>query len=145
MDWMLYMWAGLIALFVIAEALTVQLITTWFAVGALGGLIAYICGAPDWAQWVVFLAVSIVTLIVSRPFTKKFLNSRVQPTNADRCIGKTAVVTKDINNTENKGEARIDGAVWTARSEDGSVIEEGEKVSICAIEGVKLIVKIISE
>lgn len=141
MNWMIYLWVGLIVLFVIAEAVTVQLVTIWFAVGAVGGFIANLCGASDRLQWVVFLAVSIVALILSRPLAKKYLNSRFVPTNADRSIGKTAVVTREINNTQNVGEARVDGAVWSARSKDGNIIPEGTEVTVCAIEGVKIIVK----
>lgn len=141
MNWMIYLWVGLIVLFVIAEAVTVQLVTIWFAVGAVGGFIANLCGASDRLQWVVFLAVSIVALILSRPLAKKYLNSRFVPTNADRSIGKTAVVTREINNPQNVGEARVDGAVWSARSKDGNIIPEGTEVTVCAIEGVKIIVK----
>lgn len=141
MNWMIYLWVGLIVLFVIAEAVTVQLVTIWFAVGAVGGFIANLCGASDRLQWVAFLAVSIVALILSRPLAKKYLNSRFVPTNADRSIGKTAVVTREINNTQNVGEARVDGAVWSARSKDGNIIPEGTEVTVCAIEGVKIIVK----
>lgn len=141
MNWMIYLWAGLIVFFVIAEAVTVQLVTIWFGVGAVGGLIANLCNASEWVQWVVFIAVSIVALILSRPLAKKYLNSRFVPTNADRSIGKTAVVTKEINNSENVGEARVDGAVWSARSKNGSIIPEGTEVTVCAIEGVKIIVE----
>lgn len=141
MNWMIYLWAGLIVLFVVAEAATVQLITIWFAVGSVGGLIANLCYAPVWVQWVVFLVVSVLALILSRPLAKKFLNSRFVPTNADRSIGKTAVVTKEINNGENVGEAKVDGAVWTARSKNGNIIPEGTQVTVCAIEGVKIIVE----
>ena len=38
------------------------------------------------------------------------------------------------------GEAKLDGLTWTVRSDDDSIIAEGETVEVKKIEGVKLIV-----
>ena len=38
-------------------------------------------------------------------------------------------------------EAKVNGVVWSARSENGTVIENGKNVQVVKIEGVKLIVK----
>ena len=62
------------------------------------------------------------------------------PTNADRLIGETAVVTAAIDNLAAKGEVTVKGQIWTARSEDGEAIGSGERVTVKKIEGVKLIV-----
>ncbi len=70
------------------------LTSVWFAVGALGALIAAGFGAALWLQVVVFLALSGVTLLLVRPLAKKFLTPRYQATNADRVIGATALVTE---------------------------------------------------
>ena len=61
-------------------------------------------------------------------------------TNADRIIGMTAIVTEPINNTEGKGQAKVEGQIWTARSSDNQVIPAGEQVIIESINGVKIIV-----
>ena len=87
-----------------------------------------------------FLVVSILTLLLTRPFVKKYVNNRVTPTNADMVIGKEAVVTEAIDNLQEKGAVRLDGKIWTARMADENAgAEVGETVRILRIEGVKLI------
>lgn len=137
---MLVLWIALLIAFIVAEAVTVQLTTVWFALGSLAALIANLCSAPVWLQWVIFAAVSLVALAVTRPFVKKLTVKRIQPTNADRFIGQQGVVEETIDNTEGKGLVRVKGAVWTARSTDGAVIEKGSSVTVDRIDGVKLMV-----
>jgi len=137
----LWIWIAAIVVFVVVEAITVQLVTIWFAVGAIGGLVSCLLHAPFWLQIVVFVAVSAVTLIITKPFVKRFVNTKKQPTNADRYIGKSAVVTEPIDNIQNKGAVTVGGLEWTARSVDGSMKGKDEIVTIEAIEGAKLIVK----
>jgi len=134
-------WLVLLVVFVVFEAATVQLVSVWFALGALAALIAAICHAPAWLQIVLFILISAVSFAVTRPLVKKFSTSKIQKTNADRCIGDTAVVTEEINNLEAKGQVKVDGNIWTARSENNDIIPAGEKVTVMKIEGVKLIVK----
>ena len=135
---MLIFWIVLLVVLLIVEAATVQLVTIWFAIGAAAALIARICGA---AQWVLFLVVSAVTLAATRPLVRKITKQKTQPTNADRCIGETAMVTEDIDNIAGKGRVEVNGISWTARSSDGANFRKGELVTVERIEGVKLIVK----
>ncbi len=58
----------------------------------------------------------------------------------DRLIGKTAVVTKNIDNELGEGMVNVEGMTWSARSRDGNLIPKGETVEIDYISGVKLIV-----
>lgn len=138
---MLIFWVVLLILLIVVEAVTAQMVTIWFAAGALGAIVAERLGAQMWLQWVIFIAVSAVALVLTRPLAKKLTKTNAQPTNADRCIGKIAVVTETINNIGAKGQVNVDGAIWTARSSDNSVIEKDEKVTVEKIDGVKLIVK----
>lgn len=137
---MLYFWIVAFVFLVVVEASTAQLVTIWFAVGALGALIANVLNAQDWLQWVVFVVVSFITLIATRPLVKKFTKKKIQPTNADRNIGAQALVLEDIDNTLGKGSVNVKGVTWTARSLDGNLIEKGTMVIVDKIEGVKLIV-----
>lgn len=91
---MLILWIALLIAFIVVEAVTVQLVTIWFAVGAAAALISELCSAPVWLQWVIFAAVSLVALAVTRPLVKKFSKKRVQPTNADRYIGLEGIVER---------------------------------------------------
>ncbi len=138
---MLIFWVVVLVVLLIVEAVTSQLVTIWWAVGAAGALIAERLGAESWLQWVVFIAVSALMLIATRPLVKKLTKTKVQPTNADRCIGKTAIVKEEIDNIAGKGQVSVNGIVWTARTADGSVVPVDSKVTVEKIEGVKLIVK----
>ena len=134
-------WLVLLLLFMGVEAASVGLTSVWFAAGALCALIAALLGAPLWVQIALFLAVSALCLLAVRPLAKRHLNSRVEPTNADRVIGEQAQVTEDIDNIRGKGTVVIRGAVWTARSEDGLPVPAGALVRVLRIEGVKVFVE----
>lgn len=139
---MIWIWVGLLATFVIIEASTAQLLTIWFAAGSLAALITSFFTDNIIAQVIVFVAVSVIALAVTRPFVKKVTNSKKQPTNADMYIGKEGLVTEEINNLLAKGTIKVNGSVWSARSEtDGNQIPEGTLVTVIRIEGVKLIVR----
>lgn len=133
-------WLAALIVFAIAEAATVQLVSIWFACGSLAALIAAAFHAELWLQIVLFLVVSAVTLILTRPILKKSMAKTYRPTNADRVIGKPCYVTEEIDNLAGKGAVTVAGKTWTARSKTGEVLEEGALVTPLAIEGVKLIV-----
>ncbi len=139
---MIFVWLGITIVFAVLEAATAQLTTIWFAIGSVAALILAICGVESiTVQCVVFAAVSLVTLIATRPFVKKLLHKRVQPTNADRYIGETGVTLAEINNVQGTGEVKVQGNVWTARTENDAVIPAGANVRVLRIEGVKVIVE----
>lgn len=133
-------WLVLMVLLLILEAATAGLTSIWFALGALAALIASLFGGALWLQLAWFLAVSVLTLWLTRPLALKYLNSRRVATNADRVIGAEAVVTEDIDNIAGSGAVHVDGHEWTARSGSGANIAKGAVVRVERIEGVKLIV-----
>ena len=138
-------WIVLLVLFLILEAATVQLVSAWFALGALCALLAHLCGVGVVWQVVLFLVVSAICLIATRPLVKKMTATKIQKTNADRCIGAEAVVLEEINNLKSTGLVKAMGNTWTARSENGSVIPKDAVVIVRKMEGVKLIVSQQSE
>ena len=133
-------WLVAMVLFGVLEAVTVGLTSVWFALGALGALVAAAASAPVIVQIVVFLGVSFLTLLLVRPLAQHYVNDRKVATNADRVIGREAVVTEDIDNIQGKGRVSISGADWTARAEDDQPIPAGSTVRVLRIEGVKVIV-----
>ena len=141
-DKLLWVWIALAVVFGVVEAATAQIVTIWFAIGAIGAFIANAAGAGVTVQLSVFVAVSILTLIIARPYLKKFTKTEMQRTNADMYIGETAVVLEEIDNTRGTGQIKVKGSVWTARSRNNSVIPAGENVCVEKIEGVKLIVSL---
>ena len=126
-------WLVLLVAFAVAEALTVGLVSVWFAAGALAALLSTFFTANIWWQITIFLA-------VIRPLARKYVLPQVVPTNADRVIGRDAVVTEAIDNLTGSGAVVVSGVAWTARSEDGHPIPEGTAVVVKRIEGVKLFV-----
>ncbi|MBR7060796.1 MAG: NfeD family protein [Eubacterium sp.] len=134
-------WAIAIVVFGVLEGMTAQLVSIWFVLGSIAALIASICSASLGVQVIIFVAVTIITLVATRPIVKKKINFKAQKTNADRCIGEDAVVCEEINNLEAKGQVKVDGKIWSARSSDGSIIPMDTIVTVEKIDGVKLIVK----
>lgn len=135
-------WLAVMIVLLIIEGVVPGLMSVWFAAGALAAMISALFEAPFWLQTVWFLIVSIASLCLTRPLVKKYVNSKVQPTNADALIGKECIVTESIDNIAGEGAVKISGQVWTARSTDDSVkIAQGKIVTVKEIRGVKLIVE----
>lgn len=137
---MAVVWILGIIIFSLIEALTPQLISIWFAASCVVGVIAATLNAPLWLQLTLFVALSLILVIATRPLARK-LNRKSERTNAEALIGKTAKVLTEINNIEAVGTVKADGQIWSARSKEGEIIPAEAEVTICSIEGVKLIVE----
>lgn len=134
-------WLVLLAVLLVIEALTAGLTTIWFAGGALVAAIAAWLGAGLLVQIVLFLIVSGLLLVFTRPLAVKYLYKDKIATNANSLIGEKAVVIKDIDNLAQTGQVRINDVEWTARTADDSQkVPAGAVVEIKEIRGVKLIV-----
>lgn len=139
---MAMVWLVAMVVFLVIEALVPGLVSLWFAVGALAAVLAAALNAPVWLQLVWFFVVSVAALWFTRPLVKKYVNAKVQPTNADAVVGKECLVIEEIDNIRAMGRVRVGGMEWTARSENDDVkYAAGDVVTAVAIEGVKLIVK----
>ena len=135
-------WLVLMVVLLVVEGVAPGLVSIWFALGALGALLSAIVGAPLWLQVVWFLLISIVTLVLTRPLARKYVNARTTPTNADMLIGQECLVTEEIDNVLGKGAVTVGDKVWTARTENpGIQAQVGQTMTVVRIEGVKLIVK----
>ncbi|MBR1811752.1 MAG: NfeD family protein [Clostridia bacterium] len=138
---MAFIWVAVLVAMLVIEGVSVQLTSIWFAAGALAALIVSIFAPQAYAaQIIVFIVVSAAALIAVRPLVRKHMKAKFQPTNADKYIGKEAVVTETVNNIDGKGLVKVGGAIWSARSADDTVIEKDAAVIVDRIEGVKLIV-----
>ncbi len=128
--------------FLVVEATVPGLVSIWFALGAFAAMLSALLGAPLWLQVTWFALVSLASLWFTRPFVKKYVNSRTTPTNLDMVIGQDCLVTEDIDNVLGTGAVSVQGKVWTARMEGiDQKARKGDIVSALRIEGVKLIVK----
>ncbi len=133
-------WIIAMVVFLVIEAVTVGIVSVWFAIGALFAMVTAMLGANLWVQITVFLVVSAIALYFTRPLVKKFVNNKVEPTNADMLIGKECRVVETIDNLSGTGAVYVDGKTWTARTVDEEIIPEDQLVKAERIEGVKLIV-----
>lgn len=135
-------WMILLVLFLVVEFATMGLTTIWMAGGALSAFFVSMAGGSLAVQLLVFLIVTIVLLIVTRPFAVRYINRDRVKTNADSLIGKIAIVTEDIDNIAGTGQAQVEGQMWTARAKaEEQLITKGTRVKVVEISGVKLMVE----
>lgn len=128
------------------EAATMVLTTIWFAGGALIAFILALLGVNVQVQLAAFVIVSFILLFFTRPLALKYVNRNTVRTNSEGLVGKYARVTSEINNSEERGTAVLNGQEWTARAlENDRIYPVGAVVEVKDIKGVKLIVSIIEE
>ncbi|MFA6735433.1 NfeD family protein [Candidatus Nomurabacteria bacterium] len=140
-DWMI--WLALAVFFIIIEVSTVNLISVWFALGALIAMgIALLGVGPVW-QIGSFVLVSVAALLLFLHFRTKLniTTKTIEKTNADRNVGKTGVVIEKIDPLSSTGQVRVQGQIWSALSDNDFIIEKNEVVEVIEIKGVKLIVR----
>jgi membrane protein implicated in regulation of membrane protease activity len=134
-----WFWLGMAIIFTLIEVFTAGLTTIWFAIGSVPMIFLSFLPIPFLYQVLIMLVISIVLLIFTRPFFVKKLNANKEKTNVDALIGKTALVTKKITKFE-KGEVKIDGKIWTAKSVSDEDLDAGTECLLQSIEGVTAIV-----
>lgn len=141
MNGFMLMWLIFAVVFLVLELSTVSLVSIWFVAGAVCALLAAAIGLSVGVQIAIFIAATGILLIFTKPAVKKYIHKETEATNFDRVIGKEGTVTQKIDEAEGKGQIKVLGAVWSAKSDDGVEIPEGEKVEVIGVEGVKVIVK----
>ncbi len=134
----MYQWLIVIFGFLIIEALTMNLITIWFAFGALCAFVSSYFTSNLLIQLIVFMVTTILSLVFTKPIFHKYINKNIEKTNFDMIIGKTGVATTDIIPLK-KGRVYVEGKDWMAISD--VEIKKDEKVKVLKIEGAKIIVE----
>ena len=138
----LILWIIVLIATIAIEAATMGLTTIWFAGGALIAVIAAALSFPVWLQVVLFLVVSLLLLIFTRPIAVKYFNKDRVRTNVESMIGRQAIVVSEIDNLQGIGQVTVGGQEWSARSEDEKkCLAVGTVVEVVAVNGVKLIVR----
>ena len=140
MNWAAIIWLLLLVVFLIVEASTVTMVSLWFACGCLAAMLISMLHAPLWLQITAFLVVSGVMLALLRPLARKHFTPKLVKTNVDSVIGSAGLVTAAIDNVAAKGQVKLGGMEWTARSTSGAPIAEGTMIRVDRIEGVKVYV-----
>lgn len=141
-------WAIVFVLFVAAELATVQLISIWFAVGALVTLIFTVIFEDTTllSQLGIFILASGIFLLITFPWIKKRRNKGHISTNQELYIGMTASVIEEIDRDKGTGRVTLSGVDWNAvPHESGLVIPTGSIVVVEKVMGTKLAVSLKSE
>ena len=134
-------WLIASGIFFVGEIVTVGFLLFWFGIAGLITMVVSFFTSNIIIQSVVFLVTSVILILSTKPFVKKFVNKETIVTNVNSLIGKKAIVIQEINNLQGTGQIKIGGEIWSAQNETDSVISENQEVEIIKIEGVKLIVK----
>lgn len=145
MNWAAAFWLIMIVVFLLAEASTVMLVSTWFAIGSLAAMLMALIGAGTGLQIAVFVIISAVCLTALRPLVRRHIAPKLTKTNVDAVVGSTGLVTVAIDNVSAQGQVKLGAMEWTARSESGDAIPQGTLVKVVRIEGVKAIVSPVRE
>ena len=145
-QYMPIVWVGFAIFMLLCEGFTTQLVSIWFVLGSVCAAITTIFTSDITIQSAVFLVVSLVSLIVTRPLVKRFKKrNKTTGTNADRHIGQVGFMLTDLtdidkNSTGKSWCGNLDGKV-----RQSTAFKKEQKLKVLAIEGVKLIVEPISE
>lgn len=140
-NYMLYVWLGVFVVALIVEGVTTELVSVWFAVGALVAL-PFGFFKEFWISIIVFVVVSTVALIFTRPIVKRITQRKERKTNVDDVIGKKLKTITDITKFD-AGEVKLNGIVYTAilRDNDEKTISKDKIVEVVSIKGNRLVVK----
>lgn len=133
-------WLILFVASLVLEAVSMQLFSVWFAAGALVTVIVSLFDVPVWVQVVVFVSVTAISLIATRPLVRKLQKHEKTPTNADRYTGQTAIVLEEIDNIKGTGQIKVSGQIWSARTADATVIPVGASVQTVSYQSTKMFV-----
>ena len=137
---MTVLWLIVVAVMLVIEIFTMGLTTIWFSIGAVAAAVASGFSAPGWLQIVLFAAVSVLVMLLVRPFAMKVMDSGKMKTNLDEIAGQKVRVLEEINNSEGTGKVMYRGVEWMARSVDDAVMAKDSIVTVQSISGVKLMV-----
>ena len=140
-DMMLYVWIVFFILSVIVELSTMSLVAIWFMPATAIAIVLSLFSVKVWIQVLVWFILSTLTFILTARLAARLRHRRIQPTNADRVIGLTALVTEPISDRNQTGMVKVMGQIWSARTDETTdEIPLDTEVRVLRIEGVKLIV-----
>ncbi len=135
-------WLIISGLLFIGEMITIGFLLFWPAIAALITMVISIF-VPDAIilQMAIFVISSAILILFTKPLVNKYINKKTVPTNTYSLIGKKAIVVEDIKSLEACGQVKVNGEIWSAKSDTEETIEKGTEVEILQVDGVKLLVK----
>lgn len=134
-------WLIIAGICFIIEIMTVGFLIFWFAIGALLTMVVSLFTNNIIIQTSVFIISSTILIFATKPFVQKFVNQKSDiKTNVYSKVGKTGIVTKDIDSIHSLGQVKVEGEIWSAMGQNDTPIPQGTKVEIKEIKGVKVVV-----
>ena len=137
-DWVWWMIAaGVLA---VGEIATLGFFLGPIAIAAVTAAIVALVGGGLVLQWVVFIAMSLASLLVLRPIATRHLRTPAQlRTGTAALVGSQAVVLERVD--RDGGQVKLAGEVWSARSYDeDESFEPGARVEVMKIDGATALV-----
>lgn len=128
--------------FAILEMITTGFMVIWLGVAAIVTLLFSIIFPEAIAiQIGIWGIVSLILLLFTKKFADKVTTNSV-PTNVYSIIGKKANVIVEINGEKSTGQVKVDGDIWSAKTEEfNAIVSVGTVVEIIRVDGVKVVVK----
>ncbi len=140
-DW-IYFWLAVFLVALVVEAISVGLTSIWAAGGALVALLLAVVGAGPVFQILAFFLVTFILLVFTRPWARKYLESKKTATNYEESIGKTVRIIEEVDAAGTTGRADFNGMEWMARAkEPGVSFAAGEHARVAGVTGVKLLLE----
>lgn len=139
-------WLIAAGIFFIIEIATVGFLVFWFGIGAIIAMVVSLFIPNVYIQAIVFIVSSTLLIFFTKPFVNKFVNKeKTIATNAYSIIGRTGIVTKEINDLKGTGQVKIGGETWSAKTLSEETIPENTEIEVVKIDGVKAIVQKVSK
>jgi len=133
-------WVGAALLLAVLEMVSLTLVFIMLSGGALAGAVVAVLGGPWWAQVLAAALVALLLLFALRPWLLRNWRRRktLPETNVAALPGKTALVIVTVDTAG--GRVKIDGQMWSARTEGGDPLPAGASVTVSRIQGATAIV-----
>ena len=136
--WILWLIAA--GVFFIIEIATVGFLIFWLGIGALLAMVVSLITDNLIIQTIVFVISSCILIPLTKPLADKFTGGKKVLTNSYSLLNKRGIVIKDINPIQGTGQVKVNGEVWSAKTENDVTIKEGTEIEVVKIDGVKLVV-----
>ena len=144
-NYMIWIWLGVFVFTLIMEATTQDLVSIWFSLGSLAALCTS-AALPYWGEIIVFVVVSCVSLLCTRPLVKRIMDRQIRKTNSDDFVGKRLKVIEDVDKFDG-GSVKLNGIIYTAilMDDEYNSIKKDSLVEVVALKGNKVVVKQIND
>lgn len=130
-------WIFIAIIFVMLELITTTFFLVWFGLGSIVAAILNYFGFDIYVQLLGFIIVSTILILSTRKFANKITPESSKKTTAERLIGKTAKVLRQID--ENTYVVRVAGEEWSAHTNDS--VDVDDVVKIVGINSIILVIE----